>query len=95
MYKRQVNICGRKRWKLFPPGQEEFLKDKFGNLAYDVDHLKDTSDYPYVSKLSMFYDIIQEAGEAIFVPSGWHHQVWNLVRIFIYVTLNLVKILLY
>lgn len=75
-----ANICGRKRWKLFPPGQEEFLKDKFGKLAYDVNCLKegDTSEYPNVNKLSRFYDIIQEAGEAIFVPSGWHHQVWNL-----------------
>jgi hypothetical protein len=27
------------------------------------------------------YEIIQEAGDAIFVPSGWHHQVWNLVSI--------------
>ena len=25
-----------------------------------------------------YFDIRQEAGEMIFVPSGWHHQVWNL-----------------
>lgn len=25
-----------------------------------------------------FYSIIQTSGEAIFVPSQWHHQVWNL-----------------
>ena len=25
-----------------------------------------------------FFDVRQEAGEMIFVPSGWHHQVWNL-----------------
>ena len=26
-----------------------------------------------------FIDFIQKEGEIIFVPSGWHHQVWNLV----------------
>lgn len=26
-----------------------------------------------------YFEIVQEAGDAIFVPSGWHHQVVNLV----------------
>ena len=25
-----------------------------------------------------YFDVLQEAGEVMFVPSGWHHQVWNL-----------------
>ncbi|XP_043221833.1 2-oxoglutarate and iron-dependent oxygenase JMJD4-like isoform X2 [Amphibalanus amphitrite] len=25
-----------------------------------------------------YFDVRQEAGEVMFVPSGWHHQVWNL-----------------
>lgn len=24
------------------------------------------------------FEVIQKTGEAIFVPSNWHHQVWNL-----------------
>lgn len=27
------------------------------------------------------FEVIQEAGQIIFVPSGWYHQVWNLVNI--------------
>ncbi|XP_034238699.1 2-oxoglutarate and iron-dependent oxygenase JMJD4 isoform X2 [Thrips palmi] len=75
-----VNIVGRKRWVLFPPGEEAHLKDRFGNLAYDIfsEEIHDLTKYPHCKKPGKLYDIIQEAGEAIFVPSGWHHQVWNL-----------------
>ncbi|KAJ1528812.1 hypothetical protein ONE63_007189 [Megalurothrips usitatus] len=79
-YSWSVNVIGRKRWILFPPGEQIHLKDKFGNLAYDIlsDDVHDKSLYPLCDKPGKFYDIIQEPGEAIFVPSGWHHQVWNL-----------------
>lgn len=76
-YSWSVNVCGEKKWILLPPGEEEKLKDKFGNLPYDISFLEESnnnvSDVRYLS-------VIQKAGEAIFVPSGWHHQVWNLVR---------------
>lgn len=29
-------------------------------------------------KQIQFFDVIQRAGQTVFVPSGWHHQVWNL-----------------
>lgn len=67
---------GTKRWIFFAPGQEEQLYDQFKNLPFDVTddkHLKIIED----NKLKMF-EIIQKAGQTIFVPSGWHHQVWNL-----------------
>lgn len=62
-------MCGQKKWVLFPPGQENALKDNLNNLPYDI-----TNIYKNTAHL----ELIQNAGEAIFVPSGWHHQVWNL-----------------
>jgi hypothetical protein len=50
-------------------------------LTYDatVPELQDEKMYPRYKELCRSEEIIQEAGEAIFIPSGWHHQVWNLV----------------
>ncbi|XP_070570490.1 2-oxoglutarate and iron-dependent oxygenase JMJD4-like [Ptychodera flava] len=79
-YSWSANVCGRKKWILFPPGQEEHLKDCHGNMAYDVTSPKmhDGKKYPNYHKVSGSIEVIQEAGEAIFVPSGWFHQVFNL-----------------
>ncbi|CAH1388362.1 unnamed protein product [Nezara viridula] len=75
-----VNICGRKKWVFFPPGEELNLKNKFGELVYSVEseHLKDNALYPNYKNLVEPFVLIQEVGDAIFVPSEWHHQVWNL-----------------
>uniref|UniRef100_A0A8C5NXZ7 2-oxoglutarate and iron-dependent oxygenase JMJD4 n=1 Tax=Jaculus jaculus TaxID=51337 RepID=A0A8C5NXZ7_JACJA len=75
-----VNICGRKKWLFFPPGQEEALQDCHGNLPYDVTslELQDTRLYPRLKDSSPPLEVVQEAGEMVFVPSGWHHQVYNL-----------------
>uniref|UniRef100_A0A0A9VXW8 2-oxoglutarate and iron-dependent oxygenase JMJD4 n=1 Tax=Lygus hesperus TaxID=30085 RepID=A0A0A9VXW8_LYGHE len=79
-YSWSVNICGTKKWVFFPPGEEEMLKDKFGKLVYDVESedLIDSSKFPHYSPTDNRIVLIQEVGDAIFVPSGWHHQVWNL-----------------
>lgn len=81
-YSWSANICGRKKWLLYPPGQEDFLRDTHGNLPYDVTstELQDRGLYPHSEEACQPLEIIQEAGEIIFVPSGWHHQVYNLVR---------------
>lgn len=65
-----TNIFGRKKWIFFAPGEEEKLFDKLGNLPFSISNneLKNTKHF----------EIIQNPGEAIFVPSNWHHQVWNL-----------------
>ncbi|CAB1317337.1 unnamed protein product [Coregonus sp. 'balchen'] len=79
-YSWSANICGRKKWLLYPPGQEEFLRDSHGNLAYDVTspEIRDKGQFPHCDEACQPLEIIQEAGEIIFVPSGWHHQVYNL-----------------
>lgn len=51
-------------WWLFPPGSEP--RDRHGELLFDV-----RDDAGAVK-------ILQEEGEVIFVPSGWHHQVMNV-----------------
>lgn len=63
-YSWSANVVGRKVWWLFPPGTEP--RDTHGELAFDV-----RGDADAVR-------ILQEEGEVIFVPSGWHHQVMNV-----------------
>ncbi|KAM4794588.1 2-oxoglutarate and iron-dependent oxygenase JMJD4 isoform 1-T1 [Cyanocitta cristata] len=79
-YSWSANICGRKRWLLYPAGHEEFLKDCHGNLPFDVTapDLRDKRIYPRYSQSQPPLEIIQESGEIVFIPSGWHHQVHNL-----------------
>ncbi|XP_076397059.1 jumonji domain containing 4 [Megachile rotundata] len=80
-YSWSANIVGKKRWLLFPPGQEDFLRDIHGELIYDAtsEELNDYSKYKAYDKRALKYiDVIQTEGEIMFVPSGWHHQVWNI-----------------
>ncbi|KAG0429129.1 hypothetical protein HPB47_023936 [Ixodes persulcatus] len=74
-YSWSANVCGRKLWHLFPPGDEDALRDSEGKLPYDVT-LPECARSDTVKKLGI--TVTQEAGEVIFVPSGWHHQVHNL-----------------
>ncbi len=62
-------------------GEEDNLKDKFGNLAYDLrsPELKDSNKFPNADQSQRRLEVIQRSGEVIFVPSGWHHQVFNMV----------------
>lgn len=80
-YSWSANIVGKKRWLLFPPKEENKFRDSYGQLVYDVlsKDLKDHTKYDkYDSQHLKCFEVIQEAGEIIFIPSGWHHQVWNL-----------------
>ena len=71
-YSWSANVSGKKRWILVPAGQEKKLRTN-GKLPNDI------------GKINLkaagidFIDIIQTDGQVIFVPSGWFHQVWNLV----------------
>lgn len=76
-YSWSANVCGRKRWVFFPPEQGPLLKDKFGNLMYDIEEdQKEAGRFPHFQQARPI-SCVQEAGETIFVPSGWFHQVWN------------------
>lgn len=76
-----ANVCGHKRWLLFPPSATPCLRDAAGNLVPDVrpESAADRSAWPRLHEaLAVCADIVQRPGEIIFVPSGWHHQVHNL-----------------
>ena len=62
-------------------GEEEYLKDRYGTMAFDLcsDDLRDKVKFPNADKAERRFEVLQEAGEVIFVPSRWHHQVFNLV----------------
>lgn len=68
-----VNVIGKKKWLLFPPGEEDKIKDQLGNYPmFFIDYKDKNLNVKY-------FEIIQETGDALFVPSGWHHQVINIV----------------
>lgn len=75
-YSWSANVCGRKLWHLFPPGSEDTLRGPDGRLPYDITLLE--HNCAHNAYRSPGLTVTQEAGEVIFVPSGWHHQVHNL-----------------
>ncbi|TYJ57249.1 hypothetical protein B9479_001982 [Cryptococcus floricola] len=68
-YSWSANVVGRKVWWLFPPDRLDKIKDKNGELYFDVRDLEDAGGA---------IKVLQQEGEIIFVPSGWHHQVLNI-----------------
>ncbi|TFY68415.1 hypothetical protein EVJ58_g1026 [Rhodofomes roseus] len=79
-YSWSTNICGRKRWWLFPPEQTTFLLRKGAEehleTAFDVRHVN-PDEFPGYSQATPVI-VEQKDGETIFVPSGWYHQVENI-----------------
>ncbi|KAK5645745.1 hypothetical protein RI129_004209 [Pyrocoelia pectoralis] len=68
-YSWSTNVFGQKLWVLFPPGEEEHFYDSLGNLPNDTTDVKNKGKH---------FEIVQNPGDAMFVPSNWHHQVWNV-----------------
>jgi len=80
-YSWSANIVGRKRWLFYPPEVAEHFKGTRPGVlpksaqpgGYDVKEFPRAAE-AYEQRM----EVIQEAGELIFVPSGWHHEVENL-----------------
>jgi hypothetical protein len=58
-YSWSANVCGRKEWLLFPPGEEDRLRDARNQLPFDL-RITESCDQAI--------RVVQEAGEVIFVP---------------------------
>nr|ODN86252.1 hypothetical protein L203_04370 [Cryptococcus depauperatus CBS 7841] len=68
-YSWSANVVGKKIWWIFPPGRLDRARDKEGNLVFDVRTIPDEGGG---------IKVLQEEGEIMFIPSGWHHQVLNI-----------------
>lgn len=75
-YSWSANICGIKKWTLFPPNQEHLFRDRLGNTVYDIEDV-DPLQFPDFNTAQRF-TLYQQPGETLFVPSGWWHQVQNI-----------------
>jgi hypothetical protein len=71
-YSWSSNIVGRKRWFLFRPDQTELLQG-----VHDICDHEGAADQRQARQARCLV-VDQNAGETLFVPSGWHHQVHNL-----------------
>ena len=74
-----ANVCGVKRWLLFPPAATPLLRSVRGTLPTDVEATMAARDpaFPRLSE-AVPLRVEQCAGETLFVPPGWHHQVLNV-----------------
>ncbi|CAI5537307.1 unnamed protein product [Closterium sp. Naga37s-1] len=80
-YSWSVNVCGRKRWLFLDPAQAKYVRHKHTRATvYDVHSPVDPNLFPDFDQ-ARWAMVEQGAGDAIFVPSNWLHQVTNLVSL--------------
>eukprot|EP00892_Ulva_mutabilis_P005126 jgi/Ulvmu1/2986/UM015_0026.1 len=78
-----INISGKKRWLLLPPEYTHLAMDPAKlNLSPSLE-CEEVSDwqqrFPRLHEARQeAIEVIQNSGEALFVPSGWTHSVENL-----------------
>jgi len=77
-----VQVKGTKRWSLYHPNDWRRLypRSMFKPLGY---HGRVDIDAPDLKRFPRFeaaqrFEAVVEAGQAIFVPAGWWHQVYSL-----------------
>jgi hypothetical protein len=66
-YSWSANIAGSKEWLLLPPKQEDQLRDKLGNLPFDLT-CDDVQEKIKCGQATPPIRIVQGRGEIIFVP---------------------------
>jgi hypothetical protein len=72
-----ANIVGTKKWILFDPEQSKLLFDRHNrDVIPDITKLC-PSKYPNAHRAKPIH-CVQQAGEVMYVPSGYYHQVLNL-----------------
>lgn len=70
-----VNVCGVKRWRFVAPWDAHLLRDRWGaRMAPSLACYAPL--FPHV-RHARVVELEQRAGEAMFVPSGWAHEVRN------------------
>lgn len=81
-------LKGRKKWKLFPPGQDDLLYVTAGQqCGFPLECRKynsfidafnpDLKTYPKFSD-AYSIDFEQKSGELLIIPTGWYHQAYNM-----------------
>ena len=80
-YSWSINLHGRKKWTLWRPEDTKCLRaanKEYEEYVKDARHGHyDAKVFPCVSE-SEPLTVVQDVGDAIFVPSGWYHMVQNL-----------------
>eukprot|EP01120_Amphizonella_sp_Union-15-10_P012028 TRINITY_DN526_c0_g1_i2.p1 TRINITY_DN526_c0_g1~~TRINITY_DN526_c0_g1_i2.p1 ORF type:complete len:519 (-),score=115.33 TRINITY_DN526_c0_g1_i2:52-1608(-) len=78
-------LYGRKRWALYPPdavppGGKRVSFSEAGVENYDAMNILEWyfKVYPYLPPNLKPIEFVQEAGDMVFIPSGWWHAVLNL-----------------
>lgn len=79
-------LCGRKRWSLYPPDRVppgvQVQRDAGGRVVEFHAPLSASQWYlkvfPTLPLSQKPIELIQRAGDVVFIPSGWWHQVLNL-----------------
>lgn len=69
------NLCGVKRWHFVAPWEAHKLYDRWGGR-----NASSFDDSPFLFpalRSARFVEVMQHAGEIMFVPSGWFHIVRN------------------